>query len=192
MITLNNKLSLRPAYPDEEAWLGCLWTEAFEESPEAFLPLLRLPDVRVLVCQEEGTPCGMATAVPVSLGEIPGVYLFGICLQKRVRGRGLFRPLMAALEAYAREEGARFCCLIPGDDGLSRTYESFGYTVPVARFSPLASRDGHAVHCESEGFLAAVATDDPGEGVACDGLMKPLDAVTLPDLLYFTAPMGEI
>lgn len=192
MITLNNELILRPARPDEGEWLGCLWTEAFEEGPEAFLPLLSLPEVCVLVCEEGDTPCGMATVVPVTSGAVPGVYLFGICLQKRVRGRGLFRPLMAGLEAYARAAGARFCCLIPGDDGLSRTYERLGYTVPVARFSPLASGNGHAVRCESEGFLAAVAPDAPDEGVACDGLMKRLGAVTLPDPLYFTAPMGEL
>ncbi|MBO5755733.1 MAG: GNAT family N-acetyltransferase [Clostridia bacterium] len=189
---MNNKLSLRPARPDEREELGLLWAEAFEGDPEDFFHLLNISDVHVLVCEEESIPCGMTTVVPVVSGEIPGVYLFGVCLQKRVRGRGLFRPLMSALETYAAEHGARFCCLIPGDEGLSRTYEAFGYTVPVARFSPSVRPDGHAVHCESNGFLTMVAPDDPSEGEACDGRLKRLDAVTLPDNLYFIAPMGEI
>ena len=190
VITLEH--NLRPVTPADREALGLLWEEAFEASQEDFLPLLAIADIQVLVYEKDGRLCGMATVVPVTVGTVGGVYLYGICIQKDFRGQGLFRSLMKDLESSSAMGGAEFCCLIPGDDGLSRTYESFGYTVPITLFSPTAN--GHPVSCQSKAFLDAVAPSNPiGDAeFPCAGRLKRLDSVTLPNDLYFTSPMGEI
>lgn len=55
---------------------------------------------------------------------IEAFYIYGVATLEEYRGKGLMRRLMAAAEAYAREQGAQLLYLIPVDEKI---YQGLGF-----------------------------------------------------------------
>ena len=96
---------------------------------------------------------------------------------------------MAGCEAYAKENGADFVCLIPADTRLSETYERMGYTEKVG-LCHNAEKNSERVFVLSESFIEYATPDGDAKGPIPYGLMKPLNDFKKRDIEFFS-PMGD-
>ena len=92
--------------------------------------------------EENGVPVSMALAVPVTLGEKPGAYLYMLATAAQYRSGGRMTAMLEHLKQVGRQCGWVFLCLLPASDSLFDFYAARGfetafyrqeYTVPIRR-----------------------------------------------------------
>lgn len=136
---------IRTAVPEDQAALVALEQEAFGDSADfcrlIFETLAGWQNIW-LDEAEDGTPAAMALAVPVTLGEEKGLYLYALATQKKRRGTGRMTALLQHLKEEGRRQGRAFLCLVPAQESLRNYYAARGfetffyrqeYTVPIKR-----------------------------------------------------------
>jgi GNAT superfamily N-acetyltransferase len=144
---------MRRAVPGDLAGLAALWREAFgDEEAE----IRRFFDELFPFCQgfcadEGGTIASMLFALPCELagGGEPekAAYLYAVATDKRFRGRGLARRLMAFAEKELQKEGVSCVLLVPGEPSLVEFYRPLGYagrTFLTEKTVPAPAAQGHA------------------------------------------------
>lgn len=127
------RLSNKKDYQD----LCELWLEAFGEGEESakfvFESFCRYSQIYVL--EEDHTVVCMLCAVPCSLLDKKGVYLYGVATKKSHRGKGLMSALLEYAEQKEKKKGAAFSVLIPQTPELFAFYRRFGYETQFYRHS---------------------------------------------------------
>lgn len=153
-----------------------LFVECFGDSAEEAEELFSCRDV-VTVCKyEEDRLAAMASLVPIlAEDKVRGFYLYGVCVAKAFRGRGLFRVIMEMAEKEALSRGADFVCLIPADDALAHTYRRFSYDTEVCA---KGSVNGKGITLLSEDFRRFARCDKQTEDKRMSGLLKSFDKNT--------------
>ncbi len=106
-----------------------LWTECFpsSDSAEDADRFCRLSDASTMLWRVDGAAAGMCNLVPVSAGELQGLYLFAVGVRPGLRGMGGFRALCRAAAERASGDKLDFLCLVPATEALDATYRRFGY-----------------------------------------------------------------
>ncbi|MDO5602562.1 MAG: GNAT family N-acetyltransferase [Oscillospiraceae bacterium] len=106
-----------------------LWRQGFEEAEaEARFAIEEFTGLSgVYLCEENGAPAAMACAVPVTLREKNGFYLYGVTTAAALRGQGVMTRFLEQLHALLKERGAAFTVLIPQTPGLYGFYQKRGY-----------------------------------------------------------------
>lgn len=125
------RLSDKRDYPD----LCQLWLEAFGEGEESaeFVFESFAGYEQIYVLEENHTIVCMLCAVPCSLLEKNGIYLYGVATKKSHRGKGLMSSLLEYAEQEELQKGAEFSVLIPQTPGLFAFYRRFGYETQFYR-----------------------------------------------------------
>lgn len=120
---------VRRMKPEDMAALKLLWNEAFgDDAAFAETAITQFAGVKnVYVAVENDAPVGMVCAVPVQYRQRKGSYLYGLCVQKEQRGKGLGGALVEYAASILTEQGAEFLCLIPDGEGLFGWYEKLGF-----------------------------------------------------------------
>jgi len=123
-----------------------LFSEAFGDSKDTARDFFFCDDVITVTEYVGKWLAAMASLVPIyaensmccSLEQMAvlrrnnrGYYIYGVCVDKKYRGMGLFRSVMIKAEEDAKRRGADFVCLIPADEGLADTYRRMGYEIEV-------------------------------------------------------------
>jgi len=173
-------------------YLAQLWELCFGDSKETAIEFLSIPDVVTLTSERDGEDIAMASLVPVSTEHGQnGVYVYGVCVHPKHRGKGIFRELMARCEVFAKDKGADFLCLIPADDSVRNAYKKMGYNIEVATAQNRVS-DDVGIFSLSEDFTKfAVPDSEPSFNIKC-GLLKPLGHFDTQNKKYsFLYHMGE-
>ena len=101
-----------------------------------------------------------------------GFYLYGVCVAKKFRGRGLFRVIMQMAEEEALKRGAQFVCLIPADRDLADTYRRFSYDTEVA---VKGTKEAKKIKLLSEDFRNFARCDREVIDGRMEGLLKSFD-----------------
>lgn len=135
---------IRKATPQDLPALTALAGKVFGDSA-AFckLALETLAGVENIRLDEEaGVPAAMALAVPVTLGDKKGAYLYMLATEPACRSQGRMTAMLEQLKQEGRENGLAFLCLLPASESLFDFYAARGfetafyrqeYTVPVRR-----------------------------------------------------------
>lgn len=125
------RLSTKNDYQD----LCGLWQEAFGEGEKSakfvFENFCRYNQIYVL--EEDHAVVCMLCAIPCSLLDKKGVYLYGVATRKSHRGKGLMSALLEYAEQRERKKGAEFSVLIPQTPDLFAFYRRFGYETQFYR-----------------------------------------------------------
>ena len=150
-----------------------LFVECFGDSADEAEKFFSCRDiVTVCKCEEDGL-AAMAGLVPILAEEnVPGYYIYGVCVAKDFRGRGLFRTIMRMAEEEAITRGARFVCLIPADSRLDATYRRFLYDTEVLSKGSLL---GKRIELLSEDFRTFAHCENEVLGERMNGLLKSFD-----------------
>jgi GNAT superfamily N-acetyltransferase len=120
----------------------------------------------------------MASLIPIcaqnasALERIRGYYIYGVCVDKEYRGKGLFFAIMKKAEEQAVKENADFVCLIPADSKLEATYRRWGYSIEILNVYGKESSDKN-IFIEAPDFreFAIPSENAAGHQRMC-GLMK--------------------
>ena len=96
---------------------------------------------------------------------------------------------MASCEAYAKEKGADFVCLIPADERLAGSYGRMGYTEKI-ELCHNAEADSERIFVLSEAFLDFAKPEGNEKGPIPFGLMKTLCGRHVRKMAFFS-PMGD-
>lgn len=140
-----------------------LWGEVFEDGPEfvaCCLDDLAGPG-HVYVAEETGAVVAQLLAVPCSLEDEQGIYLYALATAPQCRGAGVMSGLMAYAEAVEAAGGAMLAMLVPAGKALFGYYGRRGYGVAcrlrrLGLAPPL--REDVAVECKplDAGLLAVL------------------------------------
>lgn len=137
------RVTLRPAGPEDAAELSGLLAElGYPSSPEAITRRIAacadLPGVTVVVAAMDGRLAGVVSVhcVPSLVLDTALGRITALVVAADARGRGIGRLLVAAAEAFAREQGCERIELTSGDHrpGAHAFYERLGYAVECRRF----------------------------------------------------------
>ncbi len=120
---------MRKATLQDRPELTSLWQEAFGDEKEyidfVFDQFAGLDGV--WLTEQDGAVAAYACVIPVTLGSLRGVYLYGVNTKKELRGRGIMRGLMEEIHAEAAHAGLDFAVLVPAGQKLFEFYEKLGY-----------------------------------------------------------------
>ena len=138
-----------------------LFVECFGDSIEVAGEFFSCSDVMTVTKYENDRLAAMASLVPILADvNVSGYYIYGVCVGKDFRGRGLFRAIMVHAESEARTRGADFVCLVPANERLSDTYMRMGYNTKVL---PSYCEGKKAIVLKSEDFRAFAACEMEAE-----------------------------
>ena len=89
-------MHIRSASPADEASFCSLWQRAFGDSEEfARFVFTRYAGSRhIYIAEEGGVFAAMLCAIPGSLGDHPGVYLYGLATEPEFRRQGIMSALI--------------------------------------------------------------------------------------------------
>ena len=167
-----------------------LFSLCFGDSEESVSEFFAIDDVITLTEYAQKTLVAMASLVPLTTDSgMRGFYAYGVCVHPHHRGKGAFRRIMSSCEAYAKECGADFVCLIPADERLAESYIRMGY-VQKTELCHNAGKDSERIFTSSKGFIEYAMPDGDGRGAISYGLMKPLGTQRERKMAFFS-PMGD-
>jgi GNAT superfamily N-acetyltransferase len=167
-----------------------LFSLCFGDDEESVSEFFSIDDVVTLTEKIGEDISAMASLVPLNNeGGLSGLYAFGVCVHPLYRGKGEFRRIMADCEAYAKDAGADFICLIPADERLACTYMRMGYTERIGLYHN--SPEGYErIFSLSQRFLEYAKPEGDEKGPVEFGLMKPLTEFKKHNMAFFS-PMGD-
>lgn len=112
-------------------------------------PILARPDYRTLVADKGGGVVGFTGACLVPSYELDHAYVrvLDLIVDRTVRGAGIGSSLLAAVETWAQEEGARVVVVNARDEddataGASSFYAAHGYEHTGARYGKVLGAAG--------------------------------------------------
>jgi len=117
-------------------------------------PILARPDYHTLVVDAGGAVAGFIGACLVPSYELDDAYVrvLDLVVDRGARGAGIGSALLAAVEAWARQEGSRVVVVNARDDGdaspaaaaagASAFYEAHGYERTGARYGKVLGTPG--------------------------------------------------
>ena len=120
---------MRTATESDRPALAALWREAFGDGPE-FIDFVfdRFAGLENIWWEEQdGAPAASACVVPVTMGPLRGVYLYGVNTRADLRGQGLMSRLLGQVHAEAARRGRDFAVLVPEGARLFDFYARLGY-----------------------------------------------------------------
>ena len=167
-----------------------LFSLCFGDSEQSVREFFAIADVITLTEYEENELVAMASLVPLKTESgMRGFYAYGVCVHPKHRGKGAFRRIMLSCEAYAKEHGADFVCLIPADERLSESYMRMGY-IQKTELCHNASEGAEHIFVLSDGFIVYATPEGAEKGAIPYGLTKPLDRKIKCKMAFFS-PMGD-
>ena len=120
--------TFRKMQPADRASLVQLWTDTFGQSTEyAERMLCRLPAAGVFVAEEAGEPVAMLAAVPVNQEEHRGVWLYGLAVQKPLRGKGIGTGLLDYTLEQIKLQNYVFAVIKPAQEITFSLFEKHGF-----------------------------------------------------------------
>ena len=150
-----------------------LFVECFGDSIDTAIELFSCRGVTAVCKYDEDRLAAMASLVPIlAEKDILGFYLYGVCVAKDLRGRGLFRQIMKDAETEARNRGASFTCLVPADEGLAKTYRAMEYDKEILQGE---FEDKKKMMLCSDDFKLFARSDSVPCNKRMSGLLKSLD-----------------
>lgn len=183
----------RHSFREDLPQLRQLWKACFGDT-DSFLDLFfsaAYAPERSLVVLQGNTLCGGAYWFDCSMENKRLAYVYAVAISPARQGKGLGTALMDAIHTRLRALGYDGILLVPGDEGLRRYYERFGYRTcsfrqrevclpPLSPVSPeqyavlrrkLLPRNGVIQEGENLVFLSALA-DFYRAGTAIAALSK--------------------
>lgn len=112
-----------------------LWIECFGDSADFIDFMLdgALSDAEIFMLEQDGILCSMFFLLSIQLKCADGThdahYLYAASTSGNMRGKGYFSALLAFSYEYMKENGSRYLICRPGNDGLFRFYEKYGFHV---------------------------------------------------------------
>ena len=170
-----------------------LFCECFGDNESTAGNFFACSDILNVSLFEDHRLVSMASLVPILEvdSDTLGYYIYGVCVAPDMRGKGLFKRIMSLAEAEARCHGAKFVCLVPGDDRLADTYKRMGYLSYVHQ-KELSNSKG--LRLLSDEFRKFAHTDD-NTAVRQKGLLKIIDSEAsfmFDEKLCFLDDMGDV
>lgn len=120
---------MRKAEERDRAALQALWQQAFGDDP-AFIDFVldRFAGFdHIFLTEQGGEVAAYACAIPVTLGRLRGIYLYGVNTRADLRGQGIMRRLLEEIHDDAAARGLDFAVLVPEGEKLFGFYEKLGY-----------------------------------------------------------------
>jgi len=135
-------MHIRSASPADEASFCSLWQRAFGDSEEfARFVFTRYAGSRhIYIAEEGGVFAAMLCAIPGSLGDHPGVYLYGLATEPEFRRQGIMSALIEWTCRAERTRSAQFALLVPAGSGLFDYYAKRGFRTAFYRCVELIPR----------------------------------------------------
>ena len=120
---------MRKAEERDRAALIALWQQAFGDEPQLIEFLLdRFAGLdHVFLTERDGEIAAYACAIPVTLDQLRGIYLYAVNTRADLRGQGIMTELLEEIHADAAGQGLDFAVLVPEGERLFRFYEKLGY-----------------------------------------------------------------
>lgn len=122
-------IEFRASEPSDIPALRTLWKQAFGDSEEyldIFFRTAYAPERSRVVCRE-GKIAGGAYWLDCSLGETKLAYVYAVAIDESCQSQGLGSRLMEDIHRLLTAQGYFGVLLVPGDEGLRRYYQRFGY-----------------------------------------------------------------
>lgn len=151
------KVEIRLSQRCDEAALCRLFERCFGDAPQDTQRYLaeRNAQDRTWVLCEEGAPAAMVTAMPLTVGQRQGVYIYAVGTDPQHRGKGYMHTLCSAVFDALAAQGVAFCLLTPADPKLEQTYRRMGFCdfAPIYRASVAAGQALPMRSLDEEAFL---------------------------------------
>lgn len=111
-----------------------LWQECFGDSEEYIRHFLESrKDCFPILWEEKGEVFSMLFLLEMKLREKKGYYIYALCTKPEHRGKGIARKLVEFSQSFAKENGADFLALVPGEASLFEYYRKMGFTDNIAQ-----------------------------------------------------------
>ena len=177
-----------------------LFVDSFGDSKETAENFFSCDRVTTVTEYVGNRLAAMASLVPIyarntSVSDmIHGYYIYGVCVDKEYRGRGLFSAIMKKAEEQASCENADFVCLIPADSKLEATYRKWGYDVEIMNTYGNKYSDKNIFIASSDFKEFAIPSENVLDTHRMCGLMKVINKTFNPkDREYaFGDFMGDV
>ena len=168
-------MHIRSASPADEASFCSLWQRAFGDSEEfARFVFTRYAGSRhIYIAEEGGVFAAMLCAIPGSLGDHPGVYLYGLATEPEFRRQGIMSALIEWTCRAERTRSAQFALLVPAGSGLFDYYAKRGFRTAFYRCVELIPRPARpapvcTVRAPRAAAAEAVCQQSEGIGIALE------------------------
>lgn len=112
-----------------------IWREVFT-SERLYLSIIfndLYPHLTPFVYKIGGEVFSIAFAIPLSIGELKGEYIYGVATKGEARGGGLASSLINHIENHFKKRGENFLLLRPAEEPLFDFYLKLGFTLPLKR-----------------------------------------------------------
>ena len=119
----------RPSQPSDIPQLRRLWKACFADT-DRFLDLFfstAYAPRRSIVLTEQSSIWGAAYWFDCAMKSRKLAYVYAVSISPDQQGNGLGSALMTAIHNTLARQGYSIALLVPGDEGLRRYYERFGY-----------------------------------------------------------------
>ena len=104
-----------------------LWNEAFGDSEEYIKKALKVFLDYMILYKIDNEVCAMLTALPVSLGEKRGRYIYGVATFSKYQNKGIAGELLEYVKQYIDRGDEDFCVLVPAGESLFGYYKKHGF-----------------------------------------------------------------
>lgn len=126
--------SIRLADSSQFPQLTLLWQECFGDSEEYIRNFLESrKDYFPIVWAEKGEILSMLFLLEMEFREKKGFYIYALCTKAKHRGKGIAGKLVEFSKSFAKDKGAVFLALIPGEATLFEYYKKMGFTGNIAQ-----------------------------------------------------------
>lgn len=128
----------RPSCPADVPALRDLWKAAFGDEDaylDIFFSTAYAPRRSRVICQD-GNIVGGAYWLDCSLEGQKLAYVYAVAISPERQNQGLGTALMENIHRQLADEGYAGAILVPGDEGLRRYYQRFGYRDAAPRRIP--------------------------------------------------------
>lgn len=112
-----------------------IWKDIFV-SDKLYLSIIfndLYPHLTPFVYKRENEVMSTAFALPVSIGEIKGEYIYGVATKEKARGAGLASALISHICCHFKAIGEKFLIVRPAEEQLFEYYMKQGFTLPLRR-----------------------------------------------------------
>ncbi len=152
---MQKSFDLRTAHADDFGKLKKLWSSCFDDPTEvidAFFEKTVTPENVVAVFDgNEAVSSAYLLESEIKTGGVKhnAFYIYAVCTEKRYRGKGLMRNVLAFCEKTARERNADYIFLVPANDGLFKMYEKIGFEVGFTFKEEIVEKSDFSSNCDS-------------------------------------------
>ena len=123
------------AKKEDKQAIAQIWREVFT-SERLYLSIIfndLYPHLTPFVYKIGDKVFSIAFAIPLSIGELKGEYIYGVATKREARGGGLASSLINHMESHFKNRGENFLLLRPAEEPLFEYYLKLGFTLPLKR-----------------------------------------------------------